>query len=457
MATRTLTHRYVPRGTAKELFFRRDPEILVAGPAGTGKSRACLEKLHMMALLNPGMRGLMVRKTMVSLSSTGLVTFREKVAAESRTSGDVRWYGGSKEEAAQYRYSNGSTIAVGGMDNPDKVMSSEYDAIYVQEATELGEGDWDALTTRLRNGRISFQQLLADCNPSHPTHWLKQRNQRGVTAMLDSRHEENPALFADDGTVTEFGAAYLAKLDNLTGVRFLRLRKGLWVAAEGLILEDFDPTVHLTTLAELRTRFGWDENTRLCAAGLPWDWQRFWSIDFGYTNPFVLQRWAEDPDGRLYLYREQYHTKKLVEDHVADLKAQVFDDNGNWLEPAPRGILADHDAEDRATFHRHFGRGTAAAQKKVKAGIDGVQARFKIRGDGKPRIYLLRDSLYRTDPGLAEAKRPTCTIDELPGYVWAPGKEAPVKEDDHGMDAMRYVVAHRDMTVRPNIRVMGGR
>jgi predicted transcriptional regulator len=39
-------------------------------------------------------------------------------------------------------------------------------------------------------------------------------------------------------------------------------------------------------------------------------------VDFGYTNPFVMQWWAEDPDGRLYLYREIYRTRRLVEDHA---------------------------------------------------------------------------------------------------------------------------------------------
>lgn len=473
MPTRTLVHQYTPRGVARDLFFDRSPEVLLAGPAGTGKSRAALEKLHTMALLNPGMRGLIVRKTLSSLGSTGLVTFREKVAKESIVSGDVRWYGGSQQEAAAYRYSNGSTVVVGGMDKAIKIMSSEYDVIFVQEATELTEDDWEALTTRLRNGVVSFQQLIADCNPSTPTHWLIERVRRGATTMLESRHEDNPALFNDDGTLTLVGEAYIAKLDALTGVRYLRLRKGLWVAAEGLIYDGLDTAVHLITLDELHARFGWDADTRLCAAGLPWDWQRFWGIDFGFTNPFVLQRWAEDPDGRLYLYAEQYHTKKLVEDHVADLKKQVHrtDGDGNfveWLEPPPRAILADHDAEDRATFHKHMGRGTSAANKKVKQGIEATQARFKKRGDGKPRIYFLRDAVYEIDQELVDAKRPTSTIDELPGYIWQPkantaiagGKpepEEPVKKDDHGMDAMRYVVAHRDTGARPNIRVMGGR
>jgi phage terminase large subunit len=31
-------------------------------------------------------------------------------------------------------------------------------------------------------------------------------------------------------------------------------------------------------------------------------------------------------------------------------------------------------------------------------------------------------------------------------------KEEPVKQDDHGMDALRYMVAQRDLGGRPNVR-----
>ena len=82
-------HRYAPAGSALEVFGYRGPEVLLSGPAGTGKSRACLEKMHFMALHNPGMRGLICRKTAVSLGSTALVTFREHVAAEALASGEL--------------------------------------------------------------------------------------------------------------------------------------------------------------------------------------------------------------------------------------------------------------------------------------------------------------------------------------------------------------------------------
>lgn len=400
--TAMLTHIYHPRGSAVELFNKRDREILVSGPAGTGKSRACLEKLHILCLKHPGITCLIVRKTLASLGSTALKTYREIVAVEAFESGLIDYYGGSAEKPPQYRYYNGpngevgSTIVIGGMDKPSKVMSSEYDVIYVQEAVELNEDDWQALTTRLRNWKLSFQQLVADTNPDKPTHWLMTRCSTKGTTMLESRHEENPELFDANGNLTERGTEYMATLDALTGVRYLRLRKGLWVAAEGIIYDEWDPAVNLIDRFEI-----------------PQSWVRWWTVDFGYVHPFVLQRWAEDGDGRLYLYAEQYQTRRLVEDHARDVLSQVCPGadpkaepgaHGTWIEPKPRAIICDHQASDRATLERHLGLSTVPANKTVSAGIQAVQSRLRAAGDGKPRLFRYARQCVPNRPGLARSQ-----------------------------------------------------
>ncbi len=443
MSAVALEHSYSPRGSAREVFQARDPEVLVVGAAGTGKSRACLEKVHLACALNPGIRALIIRKTQVSLASTALDTLRKFVIKEAVLAGDVHFHGGGPQDPPQYRYANGSTITIGGMDRATRIMSSEYDLIYVQEATELTEDDWEALTTRLRNWRLSFQQILADCNPDRPTHWLKIRCDIGKVRSITSLHKDNPVLFDDAGKVTVKGKAYMATLDALTGVRKLRLKDGLWAAAEGLIYEEWSEAIHLLD------RFA-----------IPQSWPRFWSVDFGYTNPFVCQMWAEDPDGRMYLYREFYHTKRTVDVHAKQIISKLTDDSGRWIEPKPRYIVCDHDAESRAVFSREVGISTIPANKKVVEGIQATQMRFAVSGDGLPRIFILRDSVVERDPILVDAKKPTCTQEEIVGYVWdrATGgvekqaPEAPLKLNDHGMDAMRYQVADRDLGSRPRLR-----
>jgi hypothetical protein len=423
---------YAPRGAARELFYRHGPEVLLSGPAGTGKSRACLERLHLLAQKYAGMRGLICRKTRASLTQTTLVTFERKVL---HPLDGVVW----RAQEQEFRYPNGSRLVVGGLDKPLKIMSSEYDLIYPAEATELLENDWESLTTRLRNGVMPYQQLMGDCNPDSAVHWLKLRVDAGKTAMLESRHEDNPTLWdAARGGWTEAGAAYIAKLDALTGVRYLRLRKGIWASAEGLVYDGWDRARHLID------RIPAPEGAKVDGAGVPLDWPRYLVVDFGYTNPFVAQWWAEDPDGRLYRYREIYRTQRLVEDHAREIRRL------SEGEPVVRDVVCDHDAEDRATLERHLGLTTTAAPKAVSPGIQAVASRLKAAGDGKPRLFLLRDALVEADPLLVEKKLPTCSEQEVEAYVWdvANGRkkgEEPVKKDDHGMDALRYLVASRDL------------
>jgi phage terminase large subunit len=364
-----------------------------------------------------------------SLSSTALVTWNKYVIPEGKQAGIVDYYGGSAEEPAQYRYANGSAVVIGGLDHDTKIMSSEYDMIYVQEAIELNEGSWEALTTRLRNGRMPYQQLIGDTNPSHPTHWIKLRSAAGKLVILESRHEDNPVLFDVTGKITEVGKSYIAKLDNLTGVRYYRLRRGLWVAAEGTIYDTFDPAVHV-----------------IKSFPVPEEWTRFWAVDFGFIHPMVIQFWAENPDGRLYLYREIFQTKKLVSDMGSLALSYVTDANGKWTEPKPSAIICDHDAENREQFAKAVGLRTQPAVKKVLEGIQATQNRLKPRDDGKPGLYIFENCLTNRDPELVDSKQPTGVLEEISGYVWQDkGKEAPVKEHDDGCDALRYMVAHRDL------------
>lgn len=453
--TTQLQHSFQARGAALEAMNCRAPEVLLSGPAGTGKSRAILEKLHLICLLSPNVRVLIVRRTLESLKTSALVTWERDVIKEAKLDGTVSYYGGSVREPAQYRYTNGSMVAMAGLDKPDKVMSTEWDIIYVQEAAELEDEDpWLALSSRLRNGAISFQQLIADCNPSHPTHWLKLRCEADQTLMLNSRHEDNPRYFSADGTHTEQGRDYMARLDALSGVRRLRLRDGIWAAAEGVIYEEFDPGLHIVK-----------------PFTIPADWRRLWSVDFGFVHPFVWQDWAIDPDGQMILVREIYRTQRLVEDHARDIRklcgwGPIDAETGRerpysgkpvtgWEAKRPYIVVCDHDAEDRATLERHLGIPTRPANKSVNDGIQTTMARFRTDGRGRPRMVFFSNAVVHRDQNQIDAKKPASTIEEIPGYIWHDkGKDEPRKEDDDGDDAMRYAVMEVDVQPRPRVRFL---
>lgn len=436
----------------------------------THNSVSALLKIHFLCSHIPGIRALICRKTRESLTETGLVTFEEKVVPEGHP---ILRSGGQRRLRQAYHYPNGSQIVVGGLDKPGKVMSAEYDIAFVQECIELAEGDWEAISTRLRNGKLPYQQLLGDTNPDSPTHWLYKRCAEKRCLMLHSRHEDNPAYYDSKGRQwTPAGLRYLARLNALTGPRKARLRDGRWVQAEGVVYEGWDAALHLV---DRREWFGGDP---------PWEWSRYWSVDFGFVHPFVWQAWAEDPDGRLFRYREIYQTKLLVVDaakRIKELHEEEVKTARAWARkkylregepptpgPAreralieldqrvssslrPRKIICDHDAGDRATLERELQMPTVAAKKDIRTGIQEVAARLKAAEDGRPRLFLVRDSLDARDPLLKEAGLPMSTEEEIDSYIWDTrgGRkkgEIPVDKDNHGMDLLRYVCMDRRVT-----------
>lgn len=429
-------------GVEKAYYDLHSPEIVSSGPAGTGKSLGILARLHRTAMKYTMARILIVRKTRVSLSETGLVTFERDVLGPNHP---ILYPSNLRQTRKAYHYPNGSEIVIGGMDKPDRILSSDYDIIYFQEANEATIEDWETLFTRLRNGRVPYQQLIGDVNPGSPQHWIYKRAHEKVgdkpplMKMIPTTHKDNPRWWdSQKQEWTAEGKAYLEKLSRLTGMRRKRFFEGIWAQSEGAVYEDWNSEIHIVP------KFA-----------PPPEWPRFWSIDFGSTHPFVLQMWAQDPDGRIWLYREIYRTHGLVEDHARhamrlcgawdDAKQKA--DWGNASDPKPRAVVADHDAEGRATFEKYTGITTKLADKAVLAGIDDVASRLRIAQDGKPRLFICRDArVHAADAELVENHAPTCTADEVEGYVWdkeAPAhKERPIKEDDHGMDAMRYMAKH---------------
>lgn len=412
-------------GAAREFWRYRGPECILSGPYETGKTISALHKLNALMVKYPGARGLMVRKTYTSLISSAVVTFEHKVLSypPGHPQCPITKFGKSKPE--WYDYPNGSRLMLGGMDNPDKFLSSEFDVVYANQAEELALDDWEKLTGRAtgRAGNMPYAQVMGDCNPGPPRHWIKQRER---IRLFNSRHEDNPTLF-DPVTheITEQGKRTMASLDALTGVRYKRGRLGLWAGQEGMVYEDWRDDVHLID------RFN-----------IPASWRRYRAIDFGYRNPFVCQWWAEDEDGRLYLYREIYMSGRTVRAHAEQIRELS---EGERID----ATITDHDAEDRATLEEH-GISSIAAIKDVQRGIEKVQERLKIQGDGRPRLFIMRDALVEADQERSERHATLSTVQEIDGYMWPNSKEGrnedenPVKADDHGMDAMRYMVMFAD-------------
>lgn len=435
------------RGASFNLGSCRDIEVALDGPAGTGKTVGALYKVHVLLSMFPGAKGLIARKTSTALAGSAIATYREHIIHPSE---NINFFHGSKIKPSAFEYPNGSVLVVNGLDKRDKIRSWEFDIAFLNEATELEEDDLEYVRMRMRHGRLPYHQVIMDTNPGPPTHWLYQRMLVGKTTRLVSRHKDNPHFYdvvAQDWT--EAGREYVFNvLGGLTGVLYSRYALGEWVAAQDTIYEGV-----------------YDSSKNIVAPfDIPTDWPRFMAVDFGYVHPFVCKWYARDPDGRLYCYREIYHTRRLVEDHAKSIliasgwthllpkdHPQHSDMPKKGADPLPRTIICDHQAEDRATLEKHLRMTTTRAKKSVSDGIQAVSARLRPAGDGKPRLVFFNNMLVERDADLAMRKLPTSGLEEFNVYCWDTSNgtkkgDAPVKQFDDSMDCDRYMVAHLDLT-----------
>ena len=433
------------RGGALLTWKCKDAEVMLAGPAETGKTRAALEKMHAICMKYPRTQALMIRKTYSSITTTACRTFEDKVlGAWDRAEGRfdprltiVHKYGGERPQF--YMYPNGSRITVGGLDQGEsqsnkasRILSAEYDFIYVNQCEEIMEEEWETLMTRCtgRAGNTPYPQVLGDCNPSYPTHWIKSRSKRTLT-FFESKHKDNPSLYdIEKNCWTEQGERSMRILDALTGTRKLRLKDGLWVQAEGVIYPEWMENVHVLTAKQFKNVTGHDD--------IPRSWPKYRAIDFGYVHPFVCLWAAIDHDRRIYIYRQVYHTSRTVQKHAKQILGLS---RGEQI----RRTVCDHDASDRATLLEQ-GIQTTNAYKHISRGIEHVRERLLVQKDGLPRLFVLADSLVEPDTLLKETHLPTSLQEEFPTYIWRDhvSREEPVDENNHGQDALRYLVGEID-------------
>lgn len=422
------------RGGVARAYRSHAEELLLSGPAGTGKSLSHLLKIYWICRNYPGARCLIVRQTRESLTESILVTFERDILGSRHP---ILTQSPNLRKMRQcYRFPNGSEIVVGGLDKPDKTLSSEYDLIYVAEATELPKLNiWEILQRALRAGKVPFTQLIADCNPTTPEHWLYKRCQSGLCQRFDTVHQDNPRYWdTKTNDWTEEGRKYVVgRLSRMTGTRRKRFLLGLWEVAEGLVY-DYREELHL----------------------LPCDWipdhasirRRVWSIDWGKTVPSVLQIWCFDDSGKMYLYRELYQTN-LRPDQMGVWARDILDSGEDiW----PEAVVCDHDDKCKAEFERTSKLSLSLADKVDRGkGIEEMMARFDAGDDGTPRIFFkknCRETLRGKDPDdvCGERGDPTCTLEELFGYVYDEEyrRDEPIDFNDHGMDAMRYAGRYVD-------------
>lgn len=153
------------------LFWDEHRYLVLCGGGGSGKSVFAGRKVLERVLSESGHRWLVCRKVARTLRDS---CFAQLV-------GQLRRFypkAGARINRSELRISfpNGSEILFAGLDDVEK-LKSIYDitGIWIEEASELSEGDFNQLDIRLRTTFPHYLQMLLTFNPISITHWLKRR------------------------------------------------------------------------------------------------------------------------------------------------------------------------------------------------------------------------------------------------------------------------------------------
>ena len=153
------------------LFFDKHPRLVLCGGGGSGKSIFAGRKVLERVTTEEGHRWLVCRKVAKTLRDSCFAQLRGQLAEFYPRSG-VK----INQTDMRMSFPNGSEILFAGLDDVEKPKSIyNITGIWIEEASEITEADYNQLTIRLRGETKYYQQIILSFNPISITHWLKKR------------------------------------------------------------------------------------------------------------------------------------------------------------------------------------------------------------------------------------------------------------------------------------------
>lgn len=297
----------------------------------------------------------------------------------------------------------GKTIHIVGADDERaeaKIRGPTFSGAYVDEITIIPESVFKMLISRCA---MRGAKIFGTTNPDSPYHWLKRDYLSGNPDVKNWKFtlNDNPELTKED-------KEYLKR--QYKGLWYQRFIEGKWVQAEGSVYDFFDETIHVIDTAPSYTS------------------SYLVGVDYGTTNPcaFVLighdpsrfpNYWVEDE----YYYDSRKHQRQKTDTEYAD-------DLKKFLAGRPvKAIYLDPSAVSfRMELQKQGVMNLYEAKNDV---LDGIRCVSNFLNNGTLKI-------------LSCCKE---TLKEMQSYVWDEraaqrGEDKPKKENDHALDALRYVM-----------------
>lgn len=301
----------------------------------------------------------------------------------------------------------GAQMMFSGLDDVEKLKSIEgVTSIWVEEATELNQEDFEQLDLRLRGNHNCLKQIVLTFNPISEQHWIKKVFFDDPIQGVFTLH----TTYLDNSFIDD---EYKMVMENKkkTNPRYYNIYAlGNWGTAEGLVFNNAKARL-------IRP----DEISGLeCVQGL----------DFGYTNdPTAFHRsYVDINNRRIFVYDGFYEagmSNADIAQAIIDMLAHKHKTTADSSEPKSIDYIKSKGVRIE---------GAAKGKDSVNAGID----------------FLLEFEII-VNAHLVEF------MTEFGNYSWALDKDgkktnAPCDDFNHFIDALRYSMErHMKNNVMPQV------
>ena len=267
---------------------------------------------------------------------------------------------------------------------------------------------------------VEGSKLWFNCNPDGPFHWFKvewidkleERNALHIHFLL----EDNPSL--SQSVISRYKRMF-------AGIFYDRFILGLWVLAEGVIYSMFNKSMVIDSVpSDVKIQTKWI------------------GIDYGQANATVFLLAGLGSDNKLYILDEYYHSGRVSP--IQKSPRGYSKDYFKWkIKNGVDGMPVNHkytyiDPSAKGFIRQLFEDG----ERKIRNANNTVRTKGN-KIDELAGIELV-SSIIEADM-LRVLSHCTNTIGEFSSYRWDPkaqeerGEEKPIKQNDHCMDALRYI------------------
>lgn len=416
-----LTLKGMPNERQKEFFLATTRHIGYGGARGGGKSWAMRRKFVLLALKYPGLKLLLLRRTLPELRENHVLPLISELYG----------FATYKETDKSFSFPNGSRIKLGYCDADKDVyqyQGQEYDVIGLEEATHFTEFMRDFFETSNRSTRTDFKpRMYYTSNPGGIGHaWFKRlfidREYRGKEKS--DNYVFIPAKVYDNHALMESNPEYVETLESLPDDQREAFLHGNWDVFAGQYFREWRRDTHVVE-----------------PFAIPQHWFRFCSIDWGYNDPCAVY-WHAVDDMRIYTYRELY----INQTNASDVAKKIVELSGRerieYTVASPdmwhkRGISKDGSSqgENIAEIFMDGGVWLEKADNDRLQGWTRMREFMKMSSDGKPLwiIFSTCSNLIRTLPQLIHHdKRVEDVGDNL---------------EDHAAESCRYGLMSRPQPI----------